>query len=158
MRSAASSIASTPSPPSSPRMSRWRLAVLVMALAGFFMMHGSSPGDSCVATTSSAAGASTSMTAAPATQTASDISTSSVESSTHSTSAKAAMDEQGGGTMGVACTPLRPVSAGAFVPLLTVFAAMPAGWGGALALLAGVAQGARRRAVAVRVLVCVSRT
>lgn len=153
-------ITSVSSPPAVPWRSHWRLVMLVAVLAGFFLMHGASPGDSCAGLSTPVASVSqgadvatppTVMAVSPTTVTAGSVTI-------------AGADACGCGIVGTACVPLRlrpQAVAALFAVFLVGFATTPLGGQALLGLLtAGAAHARRRRArgVPVRTLVCVSRT
>lgn len=152
--------ASEPSPShSSAARGRWRLTVLLAVLAGLFLMHGVSSGDSCAGLGAPASGASQNApTAAVAVITG---------ALTPAGSAIVSAAEQCGcDGMGVACIPLRPESATALLTVLIAGVALALAETTGMLTLPGIALGlgdpsTRRRtarAVPLRALVCVSRT
>jgi hypothetical protein len=138
---------------------RWRLTVLFAVLAGLFLMHGISSGDSCAALGSPPIAASQNAPMA--------VAGAPVGALTLPGPATVAAAEQCGcDGMGAVCVPLRHESAMALLAVLMAGVALALAETAGLLALAGIALGVgdpsmRRRtarAVPLRALVCVSRT
>jgi hypothetical protein len=138
--------------------SRWRVTVLFTVLAGLFLMHGISSGDSCAGLGSPASAVS---------QNAPRIAAGAVNGAlTPAGSATVAAAEQCGcDGMGAACIPLRPESATTLLAVLIVGVALALAETTGMLTLAGTLglgdPSMRRRAarvVPLRALACVSRT
>ena len=138
---------------------RWRLALLITVLAGFFLMHGLSSTDACAGATASLPGSTQSTAAMASTDNATQSAAMGGGSSSHVSAA-----DQCCAAMGTVCLPQRPQDeAWLLVLLLSGLAPLPTG-----GATAGVIDAVRRIARAgrqysgattpVRLLGCVSRT
>lgn len=136
--------------------SRWRLALLITVLAGFFLMHGLSGAEACV---SDALEHSAAQAATVSVTTSAPVASASTNTSARAEAAAA--DSCVCVAMGALCMPLRPQDNSSLLGLfLLVLAALPAGsaW---TQFMTAVLRAARPRSyhgAPVRVLACVSRT
>lgn len=153
---------------------RWRLAVLITVLAGFFLMHGLSGADSCAgALALQSAEAQTSV----AMVTANSATAQAVETKTAETQSAETKTVVGGGSshtspadqccaaMGTLCIPQRPQDDAWILVLLLGLAMLVNGEGAGRLMDEAIARTARARrrrhpgsAIPTRLLVCVSRT
>jgi hypothetical protein len=158
---------------SQPLRPRWKLAVLVTVLLGFFLMHGLSGADSCAGALASLpddAQSSVAMvaanTAAPSAAAAQVVALNGTEAqgATIRGSSQAAQADDQCCAMGTLCVPQRPQDQALLLVLLLIGLAMPVNGSSAGRLIDAIARMARTRrrrtgtATPTRLLVCISRT
>jgi hypothetical protein len=158
---------------SRPPRPRWKLAVLVTVLLGFFLMHGLSGADSCAGALASLpddAQSSVAMVAAhSAALSAADaqavaVSGTEARGATVGGSSQAVQADDQCCATGTLCVPQRPQDQSRLLVLLLLGLAMPVNGAGAGRLIDAIARMARRgrqradTATPTRLLVCVSRT
>ena len=138
---------------------RWRLALLITVLAGFFLMHGLSGADTCASATPSLSAGAGSTVATAATSPMAGQATTELQTAPATSPA-----DQCCAAMGTLCVPLRPQDTGWLLTLLLLglaaFAGSPA-WTRLIAAALRLVRAARPRPATgppVHLLACVIRT